>query len=179
MEQLLVLDFINQARKKQLQAIQVLQQLRGKRLWCSDSFLPKSFAYCVWEDCILVLGASSWKHLARSDQKTSTFQETWVAKGCSALWAKFFSNIPSSSNMPKVMLIFFCLQKNGEELLVFVCCLVKAVKGNAVQGHLECVGKGGRLASTLKEYSILHIAELWVVLIALKYCSLTSWTAKW
>lgn len=72
------------------------------------------------------------------------------------------------------MLIFYCLQKKGEELLVFVCCFVKAVKESAVQLYLECAEKGGRLASTLNEYSVLHIAELWVVLIALKYFSLTS-----
>lgn len=71
--------------------------------------------------------------------------------------------------MLKVMLIFFCLQKSDEELLAFVYCFVKTVKESAVQLYLECVGKGGRLASTLNEYPILHIAELWIVLLALKY----------
>lgn len=62
--------------------------------------------------------------------------------------------------MHKVMLIFFCLQKNGEELLFFVGCFVKTVKESAAQLYLECGGKGDRLASMLNGYSILLIAEL-------------------
>lgn len=80
MKQLLVLDFVSRTCNKQLEAIEV-SQMRGKCLCSSDGRLAKSFIYCVWEDCILVLGANLWKISARFHQEMQTFQETRVAKG--------------------------------------------------------------------------------------------------